>query len=289
MRQNTHHTAQVYDSNVAPSRVSMARENSPPGTSLCRRGNTLKAILITLAIVCGVAFVLCAGLGVAGYFWLQRSMAQLNVSDPVKVRELTVEMIDIELPNELQPINAMSFLGTRFVAYHWCPSGTCDESESPAFTLVCIPDFSDGKNNLFDMGSATDEALNDRFHHYTKTIHEIEIHGRKYPFTFAVGDEKSDDEMPDESSEDLEVKPLDETESDPNFSKPESSEPTTSGTGTPAIAKPDASASPTAEGRKTWWISGDFPGKKGHCKLDLRLKADQYDETKILTMLRSIR
>lgn len=247
-----------------------------------RHGNTLKAVLITLLVVSGFGIALCAGLGVAGYYWLRHSIAKLHVTDPAQVREVTAEISNIELPSELQPQDAVSFLGTRIVEYHWCPSGTCIDENASELTLVSIPD---SNSDTFD--EVDDDAIKRRFIHFTKSIQEFEIRGKAYPFTFVFGETRTINA--DEDIDDMEITPLESAGpiADSNGPKPESTESTASAISTTGPA--DASFPSTTEGKKVWWIFGIFPGKNGRCKLDMQLKSDEYDEAKIHAMLRSIR
>ncbi|WP_157605204.1 hypothetical protein [Schlesneria paludicola] len=259
--------------------------------SHARGGSTMKAVLITLVVVCGGGFLLCAGLGVAGYIWLQRSFAHLHMTDPTQVRELTAEIVEIELPRELQPKNAISFLGTRIISYHWCPSGTCNDEDASELALVSIPNSKDGNGIHFEVDTTFDDTIDERFIHYTRTVQEFEIRGKAYPFTFVFGEAKPApaERTTDDDVEDMESKSSEQASSDVDANQPiaiPSDSPATAASTTEPI---DTALPTTTGGQKTWWIHGEFPGKKGRCKLDLQLNADEYDEAKIHAMLRSIR
>ena len=51
----------------------------------------------------------------------------------------------------------------------------------------------------------------------------------------------------------------------------------------------DGKPAAAEKGPKMWWVHGVFPGKKGNCTLQLSLTPEQYNEEKILGMIRSIR
>ena len=90
-------------------------QTSPPGMS-----SGTKALLIVL-IVLGILMLLCCG--VAGVFffsvgkWAQDAMSQ----DPVRIRATTQEMVDMDLPAELQPQMMLDmkvpFTGQRFMTW----------------------------------------------------------------------------------------------------------------------------------------------------------------------------
>src|SRR4051812_25044070 len=86
-----------------------------------RRGDATKTILITLAVLCGMVFLTCAGVGIFGYYWVKHNFSNLSVTDPTKIRELTSDIVDISLPREFVPTHATSVFGMTTINYQWCP------------------------------------------------------------------------------------------------------------------------------------------------------------------------
>jgi hypothetical protein len=217
-----------------------------------RRGDTTKTVLITLAVICGLMFLTCAGVGVAVYVWVQRNISNLVIEDPARIRTLTEEIVDITLPSELVPQKASSIFGVTFVSYGWCPTGTCPSTEDSALTLTSFGAGGPGSTPATESTTEVDTMANIEFNKFTKEEREFEIRGKKCKFVFVHGEPKSGS-SDDEASEE-EMKPEAKTETDP-----------------PAT---------TGESK---------PGKKGTCTLLLNLNSDQYDEDKIVNMIKSIK
>ena len=260
----------------------------------------MKVVLITLAVICGLGFLACAGTGIALFVWVRQNAANIVVADPVKIRAVTSEMADITIPSEFVPQQAMSLFGMSNVTYRWCPTGTCPQEESSSLTLMSLGSMSD--NSTASEESEDHHNLKLRFVDFTKEEREFEIRGKKCKFTFALGDtrigfdeEMSDDEMPTQPDS-VPVPPArtatPETRPD-SPDAPTGSVPGASDGPPPAPTEPvsaDAKQAAAVEkGPKMWWVHGQFPGKKGNCTLQLSLTPEQYDEEKILGMIRSIR
>jgi hypothetical protein len=273
-------------------------DQNPP-----RRGDALKTVLIVVAILGGLMMLSCLGVGVAGYFWIQKNFANVAVTDPVKVRQITAELTDITIPAEFVPQTASQIFGVNTVIYQWCPSGTCptegddDQAEYTAGNLTLTTfetsDDSEVEDQAFWEESFTENNLKERFRDFTRDVKEFTIRGKTCKFFVVKGEEipwdVDEPEMAADDSADPGAAPITTTE-------PATIEPAPAATD-PAPAKEPATPAPAAidskvpakPGRQIVWIEGVFPGAKGSCTLNLYLLGTDYDEAKILGMLQSIK
>lgn len=79
-----------------------------------------KVVLIIVGVV-AVCFLLCCG-GAMMLGWRFANMAQtfvenMIVTDPDKIRDMTAQMLDIEIPEMLEPKQGMDMVAVRFVVY----------------------------------------------------------------------------------------------------------------------------------------------------------------------------
>ncbi len=286
---------------------------------LRRRGISTKAILITLAVICGLGLLMCAGGGVVLYYVVKKNLENLMVTDPVKIRSLTDEMVDISLPPEFVPQRATSLFGVTHVAYGWCPTGTCKGGESSELMIttmnVAIATTKTGEKGTDpkfseETDSDLDNLLKSMLIHYTKELHEFEIRGQKCKFVIATGessvsndDAEQDDSSPavspEVASDQTPAKPIAEDDKTSSASDqppasdetPTTDEKLTDGekpTGDKTVTSDKAPAISRPNRPKTVFVHGQFPGKKSVCTLDLTLKPEDFDKEKILTMIRSI-
>ncbi|MDZ4687180.1 MAG: hypothetical protein SH850_19050 [Planctomycetaceae bacterium] len=263
-----------------------------------RRGDALKTVLIVMAILGGLMVLSCLGVGVAGYFWFQKNLANAAVTDPVKIRQMTADQTDITIPAEFVPQTGSQLFGMNIVNYQWCPTGTCaamggdDEAEFNAGTLTLTTFATDGPvdvdADVFWEESFAETNLNERFRNYSKDVKELTIRGKACKFFIVKGEEipwdvvaeVDDPEMADATSE---------TPAEP-ITDPAATPATTDPVVTPVAPAPVAAPSAPAKlGRQIVWVQGVFPGKKGDCTLNVYLLGGDYDEAKILAMLQSIK
>src|SRR5438105_3118919 len=91
-----------------------------------RRGNAAKTTLIVLGIV-GMAMMLsCAGMVFVAYSRIRQTIANLDVSDPAKIRQVTTSLLDITIPDQFVPRNGSTLLGITTVSYLCSPPGRID-------------------------------------------------------------------------------------------------------------------------------------------------------------------
>lgn len=274
-----------------------------------RRGDSLKTVLIVLGILGGLLVLSCVGGGALLYIWFQRNLANIAVTDPVKIRQLTTDLADITIPAEFVPQTGSQFLGMNMVTYQWCPSGTCpiegddDEAEYNAgmltLTTMQTDEPVDVDDDAFWEESFNETNLNERFRQYTKDVQEFTIRGKACKFFIVKGEEIPWDVVDDEGE-----MTAAETPAEPQTTETQPAEPVATfvdplappATPEPAAkpakpaGKPGRQTNPTGKpGRQIVWVEGVFPGKKGDCTLNIYLLGSDYDEAKILAMLKSIK
>lgn len=240
--------------------------------------NTLKIILIVFGSLIGLTLLSCCGVGGYFYFQFQKAVREADMKEPADVRRITADLTEITIPPEFIPKHAsiVPILNIKQADYQWCPSGSC-------------PDFIDnyGKLSLssFDVeGQPTDsysdpmfddEFLKSTWKDHTRTEHEFDIRGKKCKFYIVRGEyltyggEEMEDLFDDVDGE----MPVNADDPAPQDS--------------PAATTPPVKVERT--GRPAVQVHGEFPGKKGTVTLELWLNPDDYQEQKILDMLRSIR
>jgi hypothetical protein len=279
-----------------------------------RRGDTTQTVLIVIAAVGGVLLLSCLGIGVAGYFWFQRNFGNAVVSDPVKIRAITTELADITIPAEFQPVGASQIFGMNIVHYQWCPAGNCPtwadldedtdmmggELGTLTLTTFVMEDGGEAESEESVESEFSEENLKAEFRNHTKEVKEFTIGGKVCKFFIVKGEEIPWEDMEDEDMAESASEAAAETPAESVAETPvESSEPApVSPAATEPVAvdpaatpaEPAADAAPPGKpGREIVRVQGVFPGKKGNCSLNLQLPVADYDETKILQMLQSIR
>jgi hypothetical protein len=246
----------------------------------------------------------CVGGGVALYVWVQKNFANVAVTDPVKIRQLTTDLTDITIPAEFVPQTASQFLGMHTVNYQWCPTGTCPttvEDEDAGFTagtLTLITFQVEGGDEAEDPegweGTFADENLQEQYRNFTKEVKELTIRGKPSKFFIVKGEEIPWDAVDEESNmpEDPAATPAEPpqpTEPAADATAPVTEPPATQPAPVAEAATPPAAKPPAKPGRQIVSIQGQFPGKKGTCHLTVYLLSNDYDEAKILAMLESIK
>jgi len=269
------------------------------------KDNTVKVLLIVFGSFFGLMLLVCCGAGAWGYFWFQRNLGQVALTTPVDIQKLTAEMTDITIPAEFVPQSGSSIppLGIKTVQYGWCPTGTCPPNNGPAIgneNSLNLSSFNFGEKDGtatpdFSVDDASDEVLKAQWKEFTKSEHTFDIRGKSCKFLIVKGEEFAaldmddiNDDLPQEvpgvqksalpegeaaTNEPVEI---DETNSDdPAMEEPQASD-------------PSASTMP-GTGKQIVQVSGTFPGKEAECTLLIRLNAEDYQEEKILELLKSIR
>jgi|GEM_PF-2363829 len=180
-----------------------------------RRGDTTKVVLITLAVIFGSLFLLCAGVGIGGYFWLKQNFGQAFVNDPAVIQQMTTEVADLTLPSEFTPYSGTRIFGMTILTYRWCPEGNCPpaagfdenaaadenvdvdlETTYDMLTLSAFAMETDGAENVAEEDpdymeyEFSEEGLKERYNHHTLEKQELTIKGRACTFYIVQGEEK---------------------------------------------------------------------------------------------------
>lgn len=243
--------------------------------------------MITLAVVMVLTFLICAG-GCAGlYFWLKRTVANMATRDPAKIRKLTSEIVEITIPPEFVPEVGGSMLGTTYVKYRWCPTGTCTTGDRSEMSIIEMATDDPNATTGDDLNEILEAELRDSDHKYIRKDHELEIRGQKVKFVFLLEDDDgvAQRERQTAASNDGATENSEPNESSGNQ---EGAKETSSDT----QDEPASAINPANSGAKekhSWLIQGLFRSKHGGCTLTLSLRQDEYDEEKIVNMLKSIR
>lgn len=239
-----------------------------------RRGDAAKVIIIVLASLFGLFVLMCAGVGVLGYFWWQKNFSRAVLSKPEDIRQLTAEMVDLTLPPEFQPYFGSAMFGMKNVSYRWCPTGDCptamaepdtdggDFSELETLTLSTFAvegggnDMADARDDLM-----SDESLKASYADFTQEVRELTIRGKSCKFYFVRGEPRAWDADDETEKPDVPAGEVKTTEA-----------PAQRGTGKIHVN-----------------VQGTFPGKTGDVFLNFQSSAENYDEAKIMAVLQSIR
>lgn len=268
------------------------------GSVAGRRGETLKIVLIVLASLFVLVMLSCLGVGAVGYFWVQKNLSRMSLTNAAEIQQLTAELTDITLPPEFVPKAGSALLGMRTVMYQWCTDGNCppepgDLDEIEGWTL--------GQMNLIGMNndeagppanfnaeqdfteSMSEQNLDEEFASFTKTVHDVTIRGTVCHFYIIRGILQSNAEVvaKDERQPSVGDAPT-STDAQPPAGAVVVDD------SAPTIDQL-AAAPPAKTGPVMYWIHGVFPGKAGMVTLDAHMSDEQFDETKILGMIRSIR
>ena len=256
-----------------------------------RRGNAAKTTLIVLGIVGLVMILSCAGMVFVAYFRIRQTIADLDFSDPAKIRQVTTNLVDITIPEQFVPRNGSTLLGITIVSYLWQPTAADRPSDRSVLTLASYDGtLADARSKEPDLPT----EIETRFIDFQREDREIEFRGRKITFAFFHGVPHPSDELLS-----VQMMPMDGRPPRPNMNVGRNS-PTGSA---PGAATNQNSASipiemdePTNDvdsaankAEKIWWICGEVAGKRGTCFIVLRMKDEHYNEEAVMTMLKSIR
>lgn len=252
------------------------RRNRPSGGS----SDTVKTLLIAFGVLVAVGVIACCGMIGAGYYIWQKNFSQIALTQPADIQKLTAEIADISIPAEFVPQNGTALLGNRVVMYQWCPTGTCPQAfgEMGTLTLMSFSRQMTGNAN-FDIPVVTedqfsDDVLKQTWLDYTKQVEEIDIRGKKCKFFVVRGEQLDFSTMMNAMA----------VEDDD-----EGASVTVGAQGNPPANTPQPMPERKGSGRKMVQINGSFPGKTGEVILTVQLAENDYQEEKILGMLRSIR
>lgn len=255
------------------------RKNADSGNSV------VKILLIVFGSLAGLAILGCCGTVGVFYFVAQQALKDADLKNPADIQRVTAEMTDITIPPEFVPKQASSVFFVKTAQYEWCPTGTCavrdDGMGKLTLSSINLKNQQAGQATppALPTPDVSDESLKATWRDYTKSEHEFDIRGRKCRFTIIQGEHTGftgdvDSEMENDPSD---PQPADNT---PEGDADKAGEPS-GRTATPATG--------LVAGRKSVQITGQFPGKQGECTLAIELAPDQYDEEKILQLLKSIR
>ncbi len=227
---------------------------------------SLKILLIVIGSLGGLTVISCCGAGVWMYFSVKSTLENVtknaHITEPAAISQVVNEMTDITIPPEFVPKSASKFMSMN-AEYEWCPTGTCVPAEHGFGTLRIESDVPGSPQAADDYSPFTsmfnDGVLQLGWKEFQREEHVLDIRGKKCKFYIVTGEMWIDDVL---GGDDDELAP-------------------------PGGAAPVDPA--TRQSVKAVHFAGDFPGKVGKVELECRLAPEQYDETKILTMLRSIR
>lgn len=90
-----------------------------------RRGQVLRVVLASVAVLFVATILACMGIGYVVYVWWQRNLGQALVVDPPTIRKMTTEIADITIPKQFSPYRGSRVFGTVHIEYRWCPQGNC--------------------------------------------------------------------------------------------------------------------------------------------------------------------
>jgi hypothetical protein len=240
-------------------------------------------LLVFGSLACVVALACCGG-----GFWLyfkaneiaqkvQEAVKDVALTDPAAIRRVTAEITDISIPTQFVPAAGTSFIGTKFVLYNWCPTGTCDEPQGNLGGLSLLSVRLQGaglKAELPDLTKTlTDEEIAKSLKDFTKTEHEFDIRHHRCKFYVIKGE--------------VRAKPLPTAVAKTATKTNRQEAPTDDDLQNPGLTMQFSDQQ--WAGQKIVRVDGRFPGKDAECVLMMRLKADLYNEEKIFKMLKSIK
>lgn len=244
------------DDEVRPVRNKVGKKKKKP-----KGDQTLKIVLIVLGSLGGLTVLTCCGVGTWMYFSAKRALNEITknafITAPADIQNVVAEMTDITIPPEFVPQSASKLIGKQ-AEFQWCPTGTCTPHEHGLGRLrieTGLP--GEGMDYSIYKSVYSDGVLELGWKQYTRAEHEFDIRGTKCKFYIVQGEAWQND-GPDDMAQ--------------------------------LKAPPQQPVDPAnrASIRKVE-IAGDFPGKAGKVQIECHLSPEQYDEGKILAMLRSIR
>lgn len=156
-------------------------------------------VLLILGIIFVILVVLCCGGLIAAYFWANSYFGEAMSEDPQVVRQLTDEIVSIDVPEQLQPAFSMDmqipFTGQemmKWVAY-------ADESNSSVLVMASFGEAFAGQNKQ-QMHTQIRQALRgqglgqpENVNITERTEREIEVRGQPVTFSFGEGQQENTD------------------------------------------------------------------------------------------------
>lgn len=273
-------------------------EDKPRGKKKKGSGdNTVKTVLIIFGGFFGLVLLVCCGVGGYLTYAVKSAAERAAMTKPADIQKLTAEMTDITIPPEFTPQfgSVIPIINIKMVHYGWCPTGNCpavtdisniDHDNVLSLTSVDLKD-SNGTaigNPDSEDSSMSDDVLKSQWKEYAKTEHTFDIRGKSCKFYIVQGEEFASAAIDfDDSDEEMPFQPEPAAASD-DAAEESDEDPAA---GNPSETKPASSRAGT--GKKMVQISGNFPGKKAEVTLQIRVKAEDYNEAKILEMLKSIK
>lgn len=245
-------------------------------------GSTVKILLIVFGSLAGLGLAVCCGVGAYGYFLFQKNFGQVALTTPVDIQKLTAEMTDIIIPPEFVPQYGSAIFGIKTVNYQWCPTGDCmpqpDGLGSLSLSTFHIddPNLAAGMSDEDSDSQFSDEVLKLGWLDFKKTEHEFEIRGKKCKFYFIQGEQ-------------LDFESMDEAETEAEMDEPGAAVIAIDPPGETPAETPLKPAERKGVGHQSVRIHGEFPGKTDKVTLEVNLSPEDYQEEKILGMLRTIR
>lgn len=147
-------------------------------------------VLLGLGIGCGVLLLLCCGGGGLSLYWFGRSVQDSISKDPAKIREVTAEIVTIQIPEKLPPVMSMSipipWVNTTFMT--WAQYG--DMQEKNMLALIQFGQQFDEQNMNMQwrqsMRSSGRRDLEDVDIEHSET-RDVEVNGQPATFQVARG------------------------------------------------------------------------------------------------------
>lgn len=147
-------------------------------------------VLLGLGIGCGVLFLLCCGGGGLGIYFYGKSVQESISKDPAKIREVTAEIVAIEVPAALPPSMCMAipipWTNTNFMTM--VQYG--DEAEKNVlFLMQFAQQFDEQQMNLQWRQSMRSNGRRDMedVDVVQSESHDIEVNGQPASFKIANG------------------------------------------------------------------------------------------------------
>ncbi|MGQ0633919.1 MAG: hypothetical protein ACT4QC_04875 [Planctomycetaceae bacterium] len=162
-----------------------------------RRSSSASRWLVAVGIIGGICLLVCCG-GVLGVgWWVSHLVENAAIEDPEKVRELSRQIVEIDVPPQFEPVQGSDIMFFRMVSYRHKTEPEGELTLVEANQQAGAHDFSidDEPADLSPAGEGqaegdSPEAENsdaDAVHYETR---EFEVAGS--PVTFEVGAYKSD-------------------------------------------------------------------------------------------------
>ena len=161
-------------------------DDTPPPKS-----SNAKVVLWVFGI-CALCFVVCCG-GAGVVAWrfgdaAKKFVTDLTTTDPDEIRRQTAAMVDIDIPDEYQPMQGMNMVAVRMVMYQ--TPATQDGSQGMLMLMeMAMQQFgANAKQQEQELRkSMKQQHANQGYTSSKSETREIEIRGEKVPFEFVEG------------------------------------------------------------------------------------------------------